>query len=83
MGQVVASRAAERGATERQLMAMFGWRTGKQAAHYTREADQKRLAGSAMHLLGQSGNEIATPAAATAKGVAKTETKSLKLLKRK
>lgn len=47
-----ASRAAERGATERQLMAMFGWRTGKQAAHYTRDADQKRLAASAMHLLG-------------------------------
>lgn len=43
--------AAENGATARQLMAIFGWDTMKQAEHYTRAADQKRLAGSAMHLL--------------------------------
>lgn len=46
-----ATLAAENGATERQLMAMFGWRTSKMAEQYTRRADQKRLAGGAMHLI--------------------------------
>ncbi len=46
-----ATLAAENGATERQLMAMFGWRTSKMAEHYTRRAEQKRLAGGAMHLI--------------------------------
>jgi hypothetical protein len=35
-----------------QLMAIFGWRTIKQAEVYTRAAERKRLAGAAMHLLG-------------------------------
>ena len=46
-----ATRAAERGATERQLMAIFGWTTGKMAMHYTRTADRKRLAREAAELL--------------------------------
>jgi integrase len=46
-----ASRAAENGATAAQLMAIFGWRDISQAEHYTRGADQKRLAGSSMHLI--------------------------------
>jgi integrase len=46
-----ATRAAERGATERQLMAIFGWSTGKMAQHYTRAADRKRLARDAAELL--------------------------------
>nr|WP_280526045.1 tyrosine-type recombinase/integrase [Methylobacterium soli] len=46
-----ATLAAENGATERQLMAMFGWRTSKMAELYTRKAEQKRLAGGAMHLI--------------------------------
>jgi integrase len=46
-----ATRAAERGATERQLMAIFGWTTGKMANHYTRTADRKRLARDAAQLL--------------------------------
>jgi integrase len=46
-----ATRAAERGATERQLMAIFGWTTGKMANHYTRAADRKRLARDAAELL--------------------------------
>jgi len=37
-------------------MAMFGWRTPKQAAHYTRAADQKKLAGAAMHLIDLDGS---------------------------
>ena len=46
-----ATRAAEQGATERQLMAIFGWSTGKMAQHYTRAADRKRLARDAAALL--------------------------------
>jgi len=46
-----ATRAAERGASERQLMAIFGWSTGKMAQHYTRAADCKRLAHDAAQFL--------------------------------
>ncbi|MFG1340575.1 tyrosine-type recombinase/integrase [Xanthobacter autotrophicus] len=38
-----ATRAAENGATERELMALFGWSTGKMAQHYTKAADARRL----------------------------------------
>jgi integrase len=53
-----ATRAAERGATERQLMAIFGWSSGRMAQHYTRKADRKRLSQDAVHLLlrGQEAN---------------------------
>ncbi|WP_296583070.1 tyrosine-type recombinase/integrase [Xanthobacter sp.] len=55
-----ATRAAENGATERELMALFGWSSAKMAQHYTKAADARRLAlGSAHKLLGgQSENEI-------------------------
>lgn len=46
-----ATIAAENGATEHQLMAIFGWTTPKQAAGYTRKANRKKLAGAAMHTL--------------------------------
>lgn len=46
-----ATIAAENGATEHQLMAIYGWESPKQAALYTRKANRKRLAASAMHLL--------------------------------
>jgi integrase len=47
-----ATRAAENGASENQLMAMYGWRTSKEAQHYVRAAERKRLAASGMvHLL--------------------------------
>jgi hypothetical protein len=35
-----ATRTAERDASEFALMAIFGWRSGKQAVHYTRAANQ-------------------------------------------
>ena len=47
-----ATIAAENGATEQQLMAIYGWTTGKEAARYTRQANKKRLAGDAMCLIG-------------------------------
>jgi len=46
-----ATIAAENGATDRQLMAIFGWTSSRQATNYTRKADQRRLAGDAMHLI--------------------------------
>jgi integrase len=46
-----ATIAANNGATSRQLMAIFGWDTLKEAERYTRQADQLRLAEAAMHML--------------------------------
>lgn len=46
-----ATIAAENGATEHELMAIFGWKTLKQVQLYTRSASQKRLAEQAMHKL--------------------------------
>lgn len=46
-----ATIAADNGATEHQLMAIYGWTTTKQAALYTRKANRKKLAKDAMHLV--------------------------------
>lgn len=46
-----ATRAAENGATEHELMAIYGWESPKQAALYTRKANRKKLAGTAMSKL--------------------------------
>lgn len=46
-----ATIAATNGATEHQLMAIYGWESPKQAALYTRKANRRRLAGAAMHLI--------------------------------
>ena len=43
--------AAENGATDRQMMAIFGWSDPKMPAHYTRKAGQKKMAGGAMNLI--------------------------------
>lgn len=43
--------AAYNGATPHQLMAIFGWRTLKEAERYTKAAEQKRIAAGAMPLL--------------------------------
>jgi integrase len=51
-----ATNAANNGATAHQLMAMFGWKSIKMAQHYTRAADQERLAESAMYLLDTNEN---------------------------
>jgi integrase len=41
---------AERGATDRQLMAVFGWSTEKEATRYTAAANRKKLAAMALAL---------------------------------
>lgn len=47
-----AAMAAENGATEHEIMAVFGWTTPKQAAHYTRAAQRKPMAERGMAALG-------------------------------
>lgn len=56
--------AAERGATDRQLMALYGWTTSSQATVYTAAANRKILAGEAARLLGRTENEPAPPSIA-------------------
>jgi integrase len=51
-----ATIAAERGATDRQLMAMFGWESSRQATTYTASADRKRLAAEAVRLMASDQN---------------------------
>jgi integrase len=46
-----AAIAAENGATPHQLMAIFGWRTLKEAERYTKAAQQKSIATEPMPLL--------------------------------
>ena len=45
-------KAADNGATDRQLMALFGWETEKEANRNTKRANRKKLAGHAAPLLG-------------------------------
>jgi integrase len=49
IGAVICS---EGGATVQQLMAIFGWETAQQAMEYVKKASQKKMAGDAMHLIG-------------------------------
>jgi integrase len=57
-----ATRAANNGATEAELEAIFGWHGGRMASLYTRQADRVRLARHAMGKLSRAtiGDEKAT-----------------------
>jgi integrase len=55
--KAAASLAAERGASEMQLMAIFGWQDADMARVYTRRASRSKMALSAMHLLGNDQNK--------------------------
>jgi len=60
--KIAATRAAENGATEHQLMAMFGWLSPAMAQLYTKEANRRRLAREAAHLLANdSATSIPSP----------------------
>ena len=50
--KAAATRAANAGATEAQLEAIFGWHGGAMASLYTRAANRRRLSLEAMSLLG-------------------------------
>ena len=46
-----ATFAAEAGATERQLMAIFGWKDPALARRYTEAASKKKLTEGSIHML--------------------------------
>jgi integrase len=71
-----ATRAANNGATEAELEAIFGWTGGRMASLYTRAANRARLAKSAIGKLEQGGNFYATTSAKSGSNSAKNETKS-------
>jgi integrase len=58
--KAAARRAAERGASTKTLMALFGWLDIKQAERYTRDASRKKLAAENAHLLGTEGDRTGT-----------------------
>jgi integrase len=57
--KIAATRAAENGATEFELMAIFGWSDPKMAALYVKGANRKRLAAQAMGKL--AGTSLPSP----------------------
>jgi len=73
-----ATIAAENGATDEELMAIFGWTTKQQTTTYTRAADRKRLAKGAIHKLvptdpgDENGNIFPAPVSKKRKGAGKT-----------
>lgn len=57
-----ATRAANGGATEAELEAIFGWKGGKMASLYTRQADRGRLARRAIGKLSRDETGNISPA---------------------
>jgi integrase len=49
--KIAATIAAENGATEAELDAIFGWTGGRMASHYTRQANRAKLAANAANKL--------------------------------
>jgi hypothetical protein len=45
--KLAATRVAEVGASEMEMMALFGWKSTKMAQHYTKARDQRQLAARA------------------------------------
>ena len=58
--KAAATRAAENGATERELEAIFGWSGGRMATLYTRSANRSRLAAGAIGKLDRAETENRT-----------------------
>jgi integrase len=59
--KLAATRMANNGATEAQLMAVFGWIDPKMAAHYTRSANRRHLAAQSIGMLNAAGTSIPAP----------------------
>jgi integrase len=59
--KLAATRMANNGATEAQLMAVFGWTDPKMAAHYTRTANRRQLAAQSIEKLNASRTSIPAP----------------------
>jgi integrase len=49
--KAAATSAAEKGATEAQLKAIFGWKSSSEVDRYIRKARQKKLSADAQHLV--------------------------------
>src|SRR3981189_2191563 len=60
MRKAAATRAAENGATERELEAIFGWSGGRMATLYTKSANRGRLAAGAIGKLDRAETENRT-----------------------
>lgn len=76
-----ATIAAENGATDDELMAIFGWTTKQQTTLYTRQASRKKLAGGAMHKLRpeQKPDKVVPPAEGVGERGTKTGKKARKI----
>ena len=59
--KIAAITAADNGATVHRLMAIFGWKTSQMAEYYTREANRRRLAREAVHMLGRTPGQHSIP----------------------
>jgi integrase len=59
--KLAAQRCAEAGATEHQLMALFGWTNPQQAAVYTKKANRAKLEAEAARLLQAQSSNINVP----------------------
>lgn len=59
--KIAATTAADNGATEFQLMAIFGWTDPKMASHYVRTADRKRLSVNSMNTMNAGRTSIPAP----------------------
>jgi integrase len=60
MRKAAATRAAENGATERELEAIFGWSGGRMATLYTKSANRSKLAAGAIGKLDRAETENRT-----------------------
>ena len=58
--KAAATRAAENGATERELEAIFGWSGGRMATLYAKSANRTRLAAGAIGKLDRAETENRT-----------------------
>jgi integrase len=77
--KLAATRGANAGATEAQLKAIFGWTNSKMPTLYTKDANNRRLAKQAMHLLDHQNDQATSMPSPMVEGVgakAKRKTKS-------
>ena len=54
--KIVAETLAENDATEKQMMDILGWNNSDLASYYARKANQKKIAGNAMHKMIPTGS---------------------------
>ena len=60
--KAAATNAANNGASEKQLEAVFGWAGGQMASHYTRSANREALSKGAADMLARDESRTSIPA---------------------